>query len=44
MMRNMDIETLTVADEQNSVLGSLDREIEEPFAELAESAERELAG
>ena len=43
-MRNMAIETLSVADEQISVLGSLAREFEEAFAELAESAERELAG
>ena len=45
MLRNMPMESLTsVGDEQLSSLDSLTREFEDAFAELAESAERELAG
>ena len=45
MLRKMAITTLpTLQDEQLSVLDSLTREFEEAFAELAESAERELSG
>ena len=44
-MRNMATATFTTAqDEPLSFLDSLAREFEEAFAELAESAERELAG
>ena len=44
-MRNMAIPKLpTMEDEQLAVLDSLAREFEEAFAELAESAERELSG
>ena len=45
MMRKMAITTLPpLQDEQLAVLDSLTREFEEAFAELAESAERELSG
>lgn len=45
MMRKMAITTLPpLQDEQLTVLDSLTREFEEAFAELAESAERELSG
>ena len=45
MMRKMAIATSpTVEDEQFSILDSLAREFEEAFAELSESAERELVG
>ena len=45
MLRKMAITTFPpLQDEQLSVLDSLTREFEEAFAELAESAERELSG
>ena len=45
MMRNMAIATFPeVEDDQLSVLDSLAKEFEDAFAELAESAEQELAG
>jgi len=45
MLRKMAIETsLTLEDGRFSILDSLAREFEEAFAELSESAERELAG
>ncbi len=45
MLRNMAITELpSMEDEQISLLDSLAREFEEAFAELAESAERELSG